>query len=574
MFVQVGVRTEGNFVHEMISERSCLKVDANSAIVVAHGNSLACSLFAYADNKIIGVEVQEGIQLPLRTSKDNLNLVALHVIVSPFDGGGQVLAVGKLDGVANFIVTAGGTTSDEFLAVQGNLSLFSIAGFLNRERGDGIGVGSHLQILSGLVVSREFNGFPLCGQDFGQDSGSKNLEDIGAVSGVHLQSQNVDTVLEEMDINRELVGPSLVNIHLGVHGPVIEAAISAEHRVQLGLLRNVELGLSINGVGSISSLAGDLVVILHVLFIVPGGKSLPGGHITSDNTINSYLQIKTFLGQVFEQKASLLVKSKLNLALLDIAHTNISHLRFHLVFRDLSSGLCSQNHSIIKLNLKVNVGKVSRSAEINLYIAGSNHGEVSLECISGSSIVSIQFGSSKFSSILLNLNIDSVSVDIKVTGDLVDMTHALDGGNHLLHWDSVHIDFIVAKTFAVVESFSIGLTITLQVNLEGSKNLDSSTLGDDFDNSVPLVATLGSDNLELSNLLVLVVQLIVDSHLKEPISGANSSIKVERNLDLLRSGIGNQSLQVVNGQIKLASLQLVVGVLVVNTNLNTHVNGQ
>merc|ERR1711972_583441 len=192
-------------------KRSCLKVDANSAVVVAHGNSLACGLFAYAGNKVIGVEVQvgielgvdrvgpghvleggeagpvsgqlvvgstdsafppqlvlappfvlaisikleghggrvldvpfhEGIKLPLRTLQDNLNLVALHVIVSPFDGGGQVLAVGKLDGVADFIVTPGGASSDKFLAIQSDLSLLAIASFLNRERGDGIGIGSY-----------------------------------------------------------------------------------------------------------------------------------------------------------------------------------------------------------------------------------------------------------------------------------------------------------------------------------------------------------------------------------------------------------------------------------------------
>merc|ERR1719474_217714 len=281
----------------------------------------------------------------------------------------------------------------------------------------------------------------------------------------------IDIILLELNIHGELVRFNFVNSNLGVHGSVLEATIGAEPGIQLRLLRNMKFGRSINSIGISSSLADDLVVILQVLFIVPGDKSFPSNN-------------------------------KFQFALSNFAHANISQLSLHHSACDLGSGLSCNNNFVIKSYLKVSVCKVLSTVKLGSNTTSVLNFEVGMEGVVSSTAVMINFELSYFNVVLKNISVQCVGCKIKVSLNLVNSVFYLDSCNNLFHWDSVNSDLIGRSIIIIKSSSKMLLMVTCNIQLKAFNNLKISTLWYGSDNSVVFSTSLGSHKFQLPNLLV------------------------------------------------------------------------
>merc|ERR1719500_1421265 len=99
-----------------------------------------------------------------------------------------------------------------------------------------------------------------------------------------------------------------------------------------------------------------------------------------------------------------------------------------------------------------------------------------------------------------------------------------------------------------------------------------SSRGDSLQVAHPVVSLLMAEHFEGPSLLtsaVSVIQCVVDVQIEQTVSLAVSTIKLHVDIDALALGVAEDSLHVINSDAQFSSLGSVLGILVLDTDVNT-----
>ena len=348
------------------------------------------------------------IELALGTVKVHIDLVLLHVVTLPADGGGQGLAIGQGGGLADTVVSLAEVSLEQLLAVQLNLS-HSIGQLVNVERAKHVSVRLDVEVLSRVVVSLELDGLAAGGQQLGQNSGGNHLEAVGGGKSVDVSGHNLFTVLGKLEVKVNLVGLVLVDVHSCLQGSLLEAAESlvAEHGVHNGsFIKDFKLGVDIHLIAvRVFRVKAD--VVLPVVVVTSGGgnlhlKSIVG--LQKSSSLN--LEIQTTVGQVLQLDLSSVLgasagKSNLSVSKNTLVNSLVLKGSAGQVLLSLDGDL--EEGVVVEYNSQLGIGQVLLTAENNA--VGSNAAKVQID---------IKFNFITFIiSIKLNLEKNSISIKLK-----------------------------------------------------------------------------------------------------------------------------------------------------------------